>query len=160
MGYDSANKFLFVTDFSTNRVVVYDVTAITNGENAVDLVGQVDQATVTAPTPVYTKNLANDGPNRYGFQSPTSIAHDGVNNRLFVTDGTNHRILVYAMNANGTFIDRIPDNVIGQADFSSKVQQTVQYSVNGPGGIDYDSTNNRLFVADAGSSRVLVFPVL
>lgn len=43
---------------------------LTNGENAVDLLGQYDQTIFTDPVPVYNKAAANDGPNRFGFNSP------------------------------------------------------------------------------------------
>ena len=40
--YDPAGNRLFVADFSNNRVMLFDVASITNGENAVNVLGQAN----------------------------------------------------------------------------------------------------------------------
>ena len=51
----------------------------------------------------------------------------------------------------------ILDGVLGQADFTSSVLATTQNGMSSPYAVCVDSANSRLFVADAGNSRVLQF---
>src|SRR3989344_1292639 len=135
---------------------------LSDGENAVDLLGQYDETSMSAPVPSYTRTTANNAPNRLGFSASYGVAYDTSNFRLFVVDQTNVRVLVYAMNSDGTFVDRVPDNVLGQPDFYSKndpstIQQNNMKSVTG---LAYDTDNNRLFVGQHNnSSRVTVYDV-
>src|SRR3989344_5694997 len=154
---DTTNSRLYVADKSNGRVVVYDVTAITNGENAVDLLGQYDTYTSSDFTPVYGTANANSAPNAIGMSAPYGIAFDGTNHRLFVSDGTNNRVLVYNLNTNNTLADHIADNVIGQPDFYTVASASTQPGLNKPQGIAYDSINNRLYVAENSNQRVTVF---
>ena len=83
---------------------------IQNGANAIDLLGQYEDPTVSASslTPVYTKSGANDRPNKLGFNLASnlnSLVAD-TNRRLFVTDATNNRVLVYNLTSTGAFIKR------------------------------------------------------
>jgi DNA-binding beta-propeller fold protein YncE len=48
-------------------------------------------------------------------------------------------------------------NVLGQANFGSGSGATTQAGMSGPGGVAYDATNNRLFVADGTNNRVTVY---
>jgi hypothetical protein len=47
--------------------------------------------------------------------------------------------------------------VLGQANFTSAVIATTQSGMNTPRNVDYDATNNRLFVAEGQNNRVTVF---
>jgi uncharacterized protein YjiK len=162
LAYDSTNNRLFVSQLGNHRVTVYDVAAITDGENAIDLLGQYDGTNLAAPVPIYTKGssgVPHDSPNRVGFNNPYGSAIDTVNHRLFVADTSNHRVLVYNLDVSNNLIDRVPDNVLGQPNFVSNTAATTQAGMASPYGLAYDSTNNRLFVSESGNSRVTVYDV-
>ncbi len=157
--YDSDNSYLYTVASGNRRITIHDVASITNGENAIDLLGQYDETSFTDPVPLYTKSGNNNAPNKFGFNTPRGIALDSVNHRLFVSDGSNNRVFVYNLNVDGTLIDHVPDNVIGQADFASNAPATTQSGLNTPQGLAYDPIGNRLFVAQSGISRVTVYDV-
>ena len=131
------------------------VVSVSFAYNASDCLGQLDSSYDC----VFTKGLAqnnSDGGNR-GFDSLQKTIIDTTNNRLFVSDAGNNRVLVFNLDASNNLIDRVADFVIGQPNFTTKIADTTQNSLNNNAGLFYDSTNNRLFVSDAGNNRVLVF---
>jgi RHS repeat-associated protein len=156
--FEQGTNRLFVADSNNHRVMVYDVASITNGENAVNLAGQVDGSL----SPVYTKSGLNDGPNAQGLNLSGAFADEVVDasgHRLFATDPTNHRVLVFNLNPDNQLVDHTPDAVLGQTDFTSYTSAVAQNRFNSPRGLAYDPVGNRLFVADYSNSRVLVFDV-
>lgn len=161
--FDSTNSRLYVVDTNANRLVAYSTTTLVNGQAAVDALGQYDETSLTDPQPSYKKSGVHNSPNRLGFNTdssyygPQSIALDSTNHRLFVSDMGNRRILVYALSSTNTLTDRIPDYVIGQTDFGSGSSAANAVTPQNPEGILYDAANDRLFVADAGRNRVLVY---
>lgn len=157
--YDSGNNRLLVVEATNRRVTIFNVASITDGQNAVDALGQYDGTSLSDPQPIYTKSGVNDSPNRLGFNSLYDIAMDSTHHRLFVVERSNRRVLVYNLNTDNTLPDRIPDNVLGQLTFVSSVFTTSQSTMGNPQGLAYDSTNNRLFVSDLTGNRVLVFDV-
>jgi len=156
--YDSSLSRIFVHDTSNNRVMIFSTafTTFPNGENASDMLGQYNSLTSTS-TVVYTKNGNNNGPTALGFREPSDALVDSVHHRLFVADAWNHRVLVYSLNSDNSFPDHTADYVLGQANFISRTIATTQSGMNQPNAIDYDSANDRLFVADTINCRVLVF---
>ncbi|MGL5830613.1 MAG: beta-propeller fold lactonase family protein [Candidatus Altimarinota bacterium] len=159
MFYDSGNQNLYVAQEANNRISVFEAGAITNGEGAVDLLGQYDGTNLSDPQPIYTKNGANDSPNRYGLSSPSAVAIDSVGHRLFLADQSNNRVLVYNLNVDNSFIDRIPDFVLGQVDFVSNASATTQTGMSQPSGLAFDLAGQRLFVAQTNNNRVTVYDV-
>jgi DNA-binding beta-propeller fold protein YncE len=158
VAYDSIQDRLYVPGFTNHRVTTYDVAPNPNNQNAVDLLGQYDNS-LSDPQPIYTKAAAHNAPNRLGLNYPSYVALDGTNHRLFVTDATNNRILIYNLNTDNTFPDRIPDNVLGQPNFYSNTSAASQVGMSTPYGLAYDSSGNRLFVADSTNNRVTVYNV-
>jgi predicted nucleotidyltransferase len=152
---DPGGQILHVVDQYSNRVTMYDVTAITNGENAVNVAGQTNGA----GSPVYTTANAYDGVPQEGIDNPYDVTVDTVAHRLFVADFYGNRVLVYNLDASNTIVDRTMDNVLGQSDFKSVRTDTTQNSMKYPSGLAFDATTNRLFVSNYGSNRVLVFDV-
>ena len=63
--FDSGNNRLFVGEADNNRVLVYDIAAITNGENAVNVLGQVN----------FTSGGSNGDGSANANQSGMSRAH-------------------------------------------------------------------------------------
>jgi hypothetical protein len=82
---------------------------------------------------------------------------DTINHRLFVADPDNNRVFVFDLDQNNVLIDNIPDNVLGQPDFTSSDPGTTQSTFNNPNGIAYDPASNKLFVADTNNNRIMVF---
>src|SRR3989344_5722848 len=80
---DSTNNRLFVGDTENNRVLVFDVASITNGEVAVNVLGQSD----------FVSN--NSATTQSGFNSPYDVHYESANNRLWVSDKSNHRVLIF-----------------------------------------------------------------
>ncbi|MGL5830524.1 MAG: hypothetical protein ACRCZE_00050, partial [Candidatus Altimarinota bacterium] len=153
--YDSTNNDLYVGDRDNSRVMVFDIAAITNNENAIDVIGQYDGSL----NPVYTKGGQNNGPNRLGMADPLGVDVDSINHRLFVADSLNNRVLVYNLNVDDTFTDHIPDFVLGQPDFFSGARATTQAGLYAPTDVLYEEAGQRLFVAEEGSGRVVVYDV-
>lgn len=121
--------------------------AISDGANAIDALGQYDE-NASAPSPVYTKSAVNNGPNQFGLNTPYyGIALDSTNDRLFVAEISNNRVVVYNLNADDSLADHIPDAVLGQANFYSDAGAATQSGMFTPSGFAYDnaSTPKRLF---------------
>jgi DNA-binding beta-propeller fold protein YncE len=144
VAYDSANSRLFVGDGGNRRVLVYDVTAITDGENAVNVLGQEDFTTNTAV-------LDQDG-----MSGPRGVAYDAGNNRLFVADTTYNRVTVYNVAAITDGEDAV--NVLGQPDFTTTSATNSQSTFQSSTFVEYDSNHDRLYIG-VGGNRVMIMDV-
>lgn len=156
VAYDSTTGYLFVADTSNNRVLVYDISdGVTNGENAIYVLGQEN----------FTSNTAST--QRDGLTGPVGLVVDEVGRRLFVSDTSKDRIVVYdittiengedAVSFLGVFSGGDVTNPVTSEPFPSSV--LTQNGVNGPQGLYYDSENDYLYVSDLGNWRVMVFDV-
>jgi len=154
LAYNSSTNKLFVTDTINQRVMIFDVAEVTNGEDAVNLAGQL-----SGGSPFYTKNGANDGPVGTGFNDPTDVAIDTVNHRLFVTDSANNRVLVFNLDGSNALVDRTADFVLGQPGLNAKaaIPAITAGSMVDPQGLAYDSVRDLLYVSDKGNNRIMVF---
>jgi uncharacterized protein (TIGR03437 family) len=173
------NGKLFVADTQNNRVLIFNSIPTTNGVAADVVVGAPDFTTFVQPdltqqtTAATASNLLN----------PVSVTSDGV--RLFVTDLGYNRVLIW--NTIPTSNGAPANIAIGQPDMTSSVANNgysadangVQTPVMCPTitGSDVNGNNTysavcnstlnfprfalaaggRLFVADGGNDRVLVF---
>jgi hypothetical protein len=87
-----------------------------------------------------------------GMRLPTAVASDG--NTLAVVDTANNRILIWTSIPGTNGVEA--NFVVGQPDFkSSLVQPLSAHSLRGPQGVWIQ--NGKLFVADTGNSRVLIW---
>ena len=145
LAYDSGHNWLYVLDWWNHRVLVFDVASITNGENAVHVIGQTG----------YDNDIQDTTDSN--LDSPNGIAYDNVHKRLFVADEGNSRVLVFDM--SGTVSDGMAASyVLGQTDFVTNNGFTTDDAYLGdPYNLAYDPVHNRLFVADYGDHRVMVF---
>jgi DNA-binding beta-propeller fold protein YncE len=130
---------------------------VSNGQNASDLIGQYSDVNATIPS--YTKKAVNNAPNALGFNTPMGVLTDSINHRLYVTDFSNNRVLIFNLDSSNHLIDHIPDYVLGQPDFNTGVSTNTQSGINFPRDIALDPLTNRLFVAENGGNRVKVFDV-
>jgi DNA-binding beta-propeller fold protein YncE len=158
--FDYSNQRLYVADELNNRVTIYTPGVWANGANAIDMMGQYNSASSTASVN-YTADGMNNLPHERSIGNAAGIATDEINHRLFVADAANNRILVFNLTSGNLLVDHTADYVIGQSDFKSKTSSASQSKFGnisiGMGGLAFDNTNNRLFVADTDNNRVLVF---
>ncbi|MBI2037519.1 MAG: putative Ig domain-containing protein [Candidatus Magasanikbacteria bacterium] len=153
-------KKLFVADTNNNRVLVFDVSVIVNGEAAASVLGQLDNSS----QPNFNQNRINSHLiNDYGFDKPKEMAIDIKLHRLFVADTNNNRVLVFNLNNNDELIDYNADSVLGQPDFTSNLPNqggnTGPGTLNHPSGLAFNISRNLLYVADTNNHRVLVYDV-
>ena len=98
------------------------------------------------------------------FNNAKAVYYDSADNRLFVSDSGNSRVLVFNTDSEGIPLDYTADNVLGQSDFTSSTATRTQSGMTEPYGLAYDTTNKYLFVKDdlggAGNAgRILVYDV-
>ena len=161
--YDDSHKRLFVADTWSDRVLVFDMTPgqVESGMEASYVLGQADFSSHdprAARNRIYFGSRAGRG--IYPSEARAAeMVMDRVNQRLFVTDGGNHRVLVFDVHperiANGA--DAIA--VLGQDDFTSTETGLSQTRWELPGDLELDEQDQRLFVGVAWQHRVLAFDV-
>jgi DNA-binding beta-propeller fold protein YncE len=119
--------------------------------NATKVIGQL-----TGGNPDFTTRAS--GTTSSALNYPAGTAIDTIHHRLFITDAGNNRVIIHNLSSTNDIIDYTADNVLGQAGFGTSTGIVTQNGLNGPYiGIAYDGVNNRLFVADNFSSRVMVY---
>jgi DNA-binding beta-propeller fold protein YncE len=118
LAYDSVNNRLFVGD-NQSRVLVFDTTTITNGMNAVNVLGKPDFVTGGVPTATQSS-----------IYTPYGLAYHPVTNRLFVLDGSLNRVLVFDTTTITDGENAV--NVLGQPNFTSSATATNQAGMNFP----------------------------
>lgn len=147
-------RVLAVADTDNNRVLIWRNLPASNGQPADVVVGQKD----------FQSNIVNYGgsgatPSAQGLRGPQGVwIHDG---KLFVADTQNHRVLIWngVPEQNG----QNADLVLGQANFTSYVEPDIARArvearadnLLNPVSVTSDGT--RLYVADLGHNRVLIW---
>lgn len=137
------NGKLFVVDHDYNRILVWNTFPTQNNQPADYVIGQPDFTTTSS------------GTSASEFSAPLQAYID--NNRLFVTEESNNRIVVF--NSVPITNGGVADLVLGQPSFTSNSANeggaTSAYGFNKPRGILV--YNNQLFVGDPINARVLIF---
>ncbi|MBI3074270.1 MAG: hypothetical protein HYY84_19345 [Deltaproteobacteria bacterium] len=144
LAHDSTVSRLYVADSLNHRVVVFSTTELDSGVSAVSVLGQAD----------FDGGRDAGGPT--GLSSPSGVAIDTTRQFLFVADRMNHRVVVFdvAAIANG----EAATNVLGQTSLDpSAPGGTSATQMNEPVGVAFQSSPNRLYVADSKGNRVMVF---
>lgn len=159
---------LFVADTQNNRVLIWNSLPTKNNQPADLVLGQKNFTTV--PNLDLTKSSLTAAANT--MLNPSSVSSDGV--RLFVSDLGFNRVLIW--NSIPTKTQQPADVEIGQKDFTTSIaNDNTDLCVS----IGVDSSNNpiypsmcartlsfprfalsdgtRLFIADGGNDRVLIF---
>ncbi len=138
-------KKLIVAIPVQNRVLIWnDVDNLVNGQAADVVMGQDD----------FTTPNFGIASNKMGMPTGIEIAPDG---RLIIVESFNNRVLIFNKipEENGAHADV----VIGQTDFNTNVAgetpDKLDYPTDACVGID-----GRLYIADTGNDRVLVFDVI
>ena len=147
LAYDPVHDRLFVSDGGNHRVLGYDV--------APDRLRTGMAASVVLGQPDFTTNGRNS--TLTGFYQPAALLYDSTHHRLFVSDGNNNRVLVFDAEPGQLVNGAEPAIVIGQPDFDTFTAGRSRRVIDGPDGLAYDYANDRLFVSDHGSDRILLF---
>lgn len=139
----SANA-LYVSDKGNNRVLVFDVTTVTDGAGARNVLGQT----------LFTTSAA--GSTAGGLSGPEGLDRDAMNDRLLVSDTGNNRVVIYGGLAS--MVDGMAaTNVLGQSSFATTASAAGATGMFAPNGIVYDGAANRAWVVDRQNWRVLAF---
>ena len=161
--YDDSHKRLFVADTWSDRVLVFDMTPgqVESGMEASYVLGQADFESYdprAARDRIYFGSRAGRG--IYTTEARAAeLAIDKRNQRLFVTDGGNHRVLVFDVHPERIRSGAEAIAVLGQDDFTSTETGTSATRWELPGDLVLDAENQRLFVGVAWQHRVLAFDV-
>ena len=138
-------NIVVVADTDNNRVLIWKTIPTTNGVNADIVLGQPDFTT------------ANPGIGKSALRGPQGVWIQGT--RLFVADTQNHRIMIW--NTIPTTNNQGADYVLGEPDFNTAPPATTldlpatANNLFSPTSVTSDGT--RLFVADLGHARVLIW---
>lgn len=147
---------LYIADSNNNRIMAYTSSITQNGQAASLEIGQTNSSGA-----VNFYGRAKNNPVNRGMDSPGGISFDTVHHKLFVVDSNNNRVLIYDLNVDNTLADNIADNVLGQQDFSrtssNRSGSVTAGTLNTPSDVYYDNANQRLYVADTGNNRVLIW---
>lgn len=114
----------------------------------------VGKANVVLGQPDFTTTTLNLAATRSTLRLATAVASDGV--RVAVADTDHNRVLIW--NSIPSVNDQPADVVVGQPDFTStnpSANAPTAKSLRGPTGVWIQ--NGKLFVADAGNNRVLIW---
>ena len=103
----------------------------------------------------FTSNLTPSLPTVASYDGPGAVIVDPVTRKLFVADIDNHRVLRYA-SVDSLTNGAAAEAVFGQSDFTTKVAASGYAGMNLPVGLCLDQVG-RLWVADLGNNRVLMF---
>lgn len=138
---------LIVSDQLDHRVLIFNEIPQVNGSPASIVLGQPDFVSSTCN---------NGGKSAHTLCHPVGLTTDSE--KLIIADRNNNRVLVFNSVPSNNQADA--DIVIGQPDFSSnKANQGLSAPTNRtlwqPEGVFYDG--DKLFIADSGNNRVLVF---
>ncbi|MCW5983277.1 MAG: hypothetical protein KIT09_34620 [Bryobacteraceae bacterium] len=150
VGIASDGVRLAIADTDNNRVLIWDHIPTTDGEPANVVVGQED----------FQKAVSTGfNPTARSLKGPQGVwIQDG---RLFVADTSNNRILIW--NSIPTQNNTPADVVLGQRDFTSFVQPDLTQAELAPKAdtlltpVSVTSDGQRLYVADLGHNRVLIW---
>ena len=138
---------LAVADTDNNRVLIWNTIPFANGTSPDVVVGQPDLETGLPAT------------SRTGMRGPQGVWID--NNRLFVADTQNGRVLIY--NSIPTSNGAQADIVLGQPDFDTRPEPDLTQTNVPPSAtamLDPTSvsvSNGRLFVTDLAFNRVMIY---
>lgn len=143
----SGNR-IAVADSNRNRVLIWTSLPTQNKQSADIVLGQVDGTVI----PI---NAGNGSASAIGLRNPVGVAISG--NKLIVSDQSNHRVLIWDPFPTSNL--QPADVVLGQTTFtgaSANQGGTANAgTMNSPSGVAV--IDGRLYVADSGNNRVLVF---
>ena len=170
LDYDALGNRLFVTDSNNNRVLVFDTSNLSDGMEASGVLGQPDF--LTREVGHSCSPGVFDTVDACSLNYPQSVAYDGSNGRLFVSDSNSFRVTVYPIGAGSFPMGDAATSVLGQPDLDSQMSNTScgggtfgDDNTNGCGmgiwgtALDYNDVDNHLYVSDQANHRTMIFDV-
>ncbi len=145
--FDNTTGRFFTIDRFSNRILVY--------KSNPNQLGRFPSADFVIGQPDFTSTRRGLAPNRFGATSGVQL--DEENQRLFVADTPNNRVMVFDIHPDRLTSDPRATEVIGQNDFESRDPGIGRSKINRPSSTAYDPVFKRLFVSDSGNNRVLIF---
>ena len=121
-----------------------NTSSISNDQNAANVLGRTN----------FTSECGSCV-NQSRLYAPESVSSGPTNDRLFVTNSGNNRVLVF--NAAKITNSMNASNVLGQADYTTRDSYTTRSGFNNPHQMFYDRGSGRLFVSDYNNHRVMIF---
>jgi len=140
LAYDSKHDRVFVTDSNNNRILVFDTSTLTNGMNAVSVLGQVD----------FTSSSSAITQSKLSFVQ--GVLYDTTTDRLFVGDENGFRVLVFDL-SSGIINGMNATNYLCASNFTS---QAPWANCGRPRGLAFDPVHQRLFV-EGDNNRVEIW---
>ncbi len=126
VAYDSVNHQVFVSDSYNARILAFNVVGATSGENATSVLGETDFVSGGNTTPTASQTAFGGG-----TTYPMGLTFDASNNRLYLADGLNSRVLIF--NFVHLTTTALPAASVGStysgALASAGLQGTVTYAV-------------------------------
>lgn len=136
----AAGSKLFVADTKNNRVLIYKLPLNNStGQSAAVVIGQSD----------FTSS--GHGTTASQLYHPEGVWSNGT--QLIIADTDNNRVLIY--NTIPTRNGANANVVLGQPDFTSNGHATSKNTLDHPKGVFV--SNGKLYVADTGNNRVLIY---
>jgi len=153
VSYDHVHQRLFVVEVPSGginrawRILVFDAAPdrLEDGAAAIAVLGQPD----------FRTREVGIGKNR--FASLRGHVLDETHQRLFVSDGGNNRVLVFDVSPKALKNGTDAYAVLGQSDFTSNSEGLGPDKLRSPSSLVLDDVHLRLFVADSGNNRILLF---
>ena len=134
------NSRIYVTDYTNNRVLIWNSTSPASGANADVVLGQSDFISGGAGNPA---NM---------LSGPYRAVSD--NRNIYVSDNGNRRVLIYRTTAPAS--GRSADALVGRSSFTDNtIYLTDQQTLNAPDSLAV--SGGKLYVGDDSDDRVLRF---
>ncbi|HEV2412716.1 MAG TPA: ATP-binding protein [Candidatus Saccharimonadales bacterium] len=154
---DTSNHRLFIDDGSNSRILVYNL------DNNNNLVSTIPNYVLGEPDlTTETNSFTNQPVTQSSIACSNAMAFDSVNDRLFVADECDSRVLVFDF-AGGISNNMNASYVLGQSNFTTgntdlgNTESDSQTNILDPQALAYDTSSQQLFVADYNGSRLLIF---
>jgi sugar lactone lactonase YvrE/F0F1-type ATP synthase membrane subunit c/vacuolar-type H+-ATPase subunit K len=146
---DSVHHQLFVADTNNNRILVFNL----NSNN-----GLLDHfADTVLGQQSFSITSVNQGGSADGttLNSPTSVFYDNVNQRLYVSDTGNNRVLIFTSQV--TQNAQQADLVLGQPNFTRVAPSATQSGLASPEQVAVNTSSNAVAIADRDNNRVMIW---
>ena len=158
LAHDPNHNRLFVVDGNNSRVLIFNVTPgqLENGPDAFAVLGQQDFTTGNEIR--LDLEEVNDDTGRRSMRMPNGVAYDTVNDRLYVVDKGNDRVLMFEVAPDRLQSGMAAIGVIGQKDFVTRIPGNgEQEQLLDPREIAFDSEHQRLYTTDSFWARLMIF---
>jgi len=145
---DSIHHKLFVVDQQNNRVLVFELSV----DN--ELTDYVADYVLGQPS-FSSTDVNHNGVSSSSLNLPSDVFYDSINQRLYVVDTNNNRVLVWTkdITENG----QSADLVLGQSTMTSNTAGVTDSSLASPQSISVNTATNAVAVADKDNNRVLIW---